>query len=247
LPRPLPQHPTDPATGPAEDGPAEAELAAARLAEAALTSPPYGPHAEAIHRQLVAELTTVIMPTLPEREGMRTQAISSIRAAGFTTLMVEFDHDREGPAELRNRMAERATTPWLLFVDDDDWLQPSFALTVAPFLAGADVVSPAWELHYTPGGPKREGPQPLDRFDPGLLEWQNFIPVTAMVRASAFHAAGGFPLGKAEEDWALWQAMAKQGARFVCVPQIAWTYRQHPDSRSVQHDADRHDADRASW
>jgi hypothetical protein len=230
LPRPSPHHPADPA---------------AAVAEASLTHPPFGPHAEIIHRQLVAELTTVIMPTLPGRESMRTQAVSSARSAGFTNVLVEFDHDHEGPAELRNRMAERAGTPWLLFLDDDDWLHAHFPLTVGPFLAVSDVVSPAWELHYEPrppGAPPREGPLPLDRFDPGLLEWQNFIPVTAMVRASAFHAAGGFPLGEPEEDWALWRAMAKLGARIVCVPQIAWTYRQHSGSRSVLHDADR-----AAW
>lgn len=202
-------------------------------AEQALTVPPTGPHAREIHRTLVAELTTVIMPTLPDRDEMRTQAIASVRAAGFTQVLVEFDHDREGPAVLRNRMAERAATPWLLFVDDDDWLHPCYPLTVAPHLHGSDVVSAAWDLQAD-GMPLPDGPWPLDRFDPGLLEWQNFIPVTAMVRAAVFRDAGGFPPAAAEEDWALWRRLAAQDARFTVVPEVAWTYRQHPASRSAR-------------
>jgi hypothetical protein len=199
------------------------------------SAPPPSPELSPEQR-LVGLLTTVITPTVPGREAMLAASITSARAAGYTYQLVQVDLDGAGPAQIRNALAKRASTPWLLCLDDDDTLMAHYATVVGPYLPDADVVYTAWELVDEQGAASAtaDGPWPLDRFEPGLLAWQNTIPVTAMIRASAFADVGGFPTEAAEEDWALWRALIAAGARFVCVPAVAWSYRQWPGSRSAR-------------
>jgi hypothetical protein len=169
---------------------------------------------------------TVITPSLPERADLLAECAASVKALGLPHL-VQVDWEREGPAALRNRMAGRARTPWLLFLDDDDLLLPNYVDVVSPFLADADVVYTAWELSGD------VAPEPMGGgFDADALRRFNYIPVTACVRSAAFAAVGGFP-DVALEDHGLWLALLDAGFRFTCVPVKAWHYRRRAGSRNV--------------
>lgn len=150
--------------------------------------------------------------------------MASVQATGMGHVFM-LDSNREGPAVIRNRIMEGVFSEFALFLDDDDVLEPNYADIVAPHLDDHDVVytwchRPGWEAD-------------LDReFDPEILRGANFIPVTACVRVSMFREAGGFPEGVAYEDWALWLKLLDMGARFKCVPEKAWSYRRHADSRT---------------
>lgn len=175
---------------------------------------------------------TVITPTVPGREHLFAECQDSVAAADLPHL-VAVDWNREGPAAVRNRLAELVETPWLLFLDDDDLLYPNYADVVAPHFDSSDMVYTGWDLEGA------EDPQPI-ALDPFLLSWRNTIPVTACVRTDVFRAVGGFPADHVLEDHALWRAilLAWDGERRRCryrityEPAVAWRYRRFPGSRT---------------
>lgn len=170
-------------------------------------------------------MISVITPTIPGRERLFAECAASVKAAGFPHL-VGFDAAGEGPAAIRNRLLAQVTTPWALFVDDDDLLYPQYGQIVARHLADTDVVYTAWELVGADDPKPKPGP-----FDAELLQRQNFIPVTACVRVSALRAVGGFPDAR-YEDHELWKAMSAAGYRFRYLPVIGWIYRRRAGSRT---------------
>lgn len=169
-------------------------------------------------------MITVVTPTIRGREDLLAECAESVRRLRLPHL-VELDEDGVGPAVIRNRLAARVTTDWVVFLDDDDLLLRNFVMAVRPHLTGdADVVYTDW--HLTGAG----APWPLDDFDAERLTVENFIPVTACVRVAAFRKVGGFP-DVPFEDHGLWKALLAAGSRFVHVPQVAWWYRRRPGSR----------------
>jgi hypothetical protein len=136
----------------------------------------------------------------------------------------EVDIDGVGPATIRNRLVEAATTEWVAFVDDDDRIYPNHLSTLLDNSADQDVV-------YTFCDVEGRSWEPNHDCHMEVLEAANTIPVTALVRRSAFLEVGGFPLGVRDEDWGLWLAMKHAGARFRCVHETTWLYRFHQVGR----------------
>lgn len=169
-------------------------------------------------------MITVVTPTLPGREALLAECEDSVKAAGLPHL-IKVDHKREGPPVVRNRLVELVTTPWVLFLDDDDLLYPHYYETVWPYLDEADVVYTAWDLSGA------QDPHPHAWFDSALLRTRNFIPVTACVRVRKFRAVEGFD-DTANEDHALWLKLLDRGARFSFVPEKCWHYRRRTGSRT---------------
>lgn len=176
---------------------------------------------------MISELITVVIPTIPERTDFLEQAVDSIKkqTAGEASIAIGVDEEREGPATVRNRLMESVETPWVLFLDDDDYLHDEYFERVLPHFRSADIVYTWCERINIPVN--------LDQgFDADALRRANFIPVTACVRVSKFMEAGGFPLGIAYEDWGLWLRMLDHNAEFTCIPEKLWTYRRHDGSRT---------------
>ena len=168
---------------------------------------------------------TVITPTLAERSQLLAELANDL--CHQTVPFVWFpcrDDLGLGPGPIRNVLALMARTEWLAFIDDDDRVDANHLdalLTNAHF---ADVV-------YSLG--RVEGRQWTIPHDCNLeqLDVVNQIPMTSLVRRSAFIRAGGFPEMERDEDWGLWRRMKAQGARFRCVHLETWTYRFHDVGR----------------
>lgn len=119
-------------------------------------------------------------------------------------------------------MVQGVDTEWVAFLDDDDLLYPHHLETL---LGASDDVDVVYSFCDVTG---RGDWSPNMDFNERALRSFNFIPVTAMVRRSAFLAVGGFPEGTHPvEDWRLWLALLDAGARFRCVPVKTWLYRFH--------------------
>lgn len=177
---------------------------------------------------------TVVTPTVEGREEFlkQNQFTVASQEGGALPHLVMVDADREGPAVIRNRLVEQVETDWVLFLDDDDWLEFDYLKTVEPFL------TPDFDVVYT--WCKRIGfndnlDHPLDL---EVLRRANFIPVTACVRVETFRAVGGFPSGVAYEDWGLWVRILDHGGNFHMIEDRKWTYRRHPGSRTYQNQKD---------
>lgn len=172
-------------------------------------------------------MVDVITPTIPGREALLAEARESVARQTFQDIghLVAVDEQRIGAAALRNVIISRSAAPWLAFLDDDDLLDPAWVgLHVeAALYSEADMVHAP--CRYPPCSERRPAIAAfnLDR----MRREGNYIPMTALVRRSAFDAAGGFRPGVLCEDYWLWLAMAETGAKFCYIPQVCWTYRLH--------------------
>lgn len=183
----------------------------------------------------LADLITVVIPTIEGRENLLVEAVESCRnqSCGEEPMIVTcLDKGRSGPAWIRNEVMRQVWTPWALFLDDDDVLHEDYFERMVPHLTGKYSVVYSWcvEMGFSAG---------LDHdFDPEVLRGANFIPVTACVKTEMFRRVGGFPLGIAYEDWGLWLRILDAGGKFKNVPEKLWTYRRHEGSRTHQNQHD---------
>jgi hypothetical protein len=181
---------------------------------------------------------TVIMPTIPEREALRAEAVASLQAqedVEFLFLMGEDTH-YNGPIETVNALANCVTTDWLFRLDDDDLVDPDHFKTLSHWLTDdADIVY-SW-CRIEGGGDDH----PPDQFQVRLqndpeygwdyLRTANWIPASACIRTDLWWELGGYQKSTwtEHEDHDLWVRALDAGARFKCVPAVTWTYRMNSE------------------
>lgn len=179
---------------------------------------------------------TVLIATIPGREGMLQNALDSVESQYRQPDAVHVEHDplRTGAARTRNRGLRHVHTEYVAFLDDDDELLPHHieSLMRVAEETEADVVYPT---------PRFEGHRPdsirvlhQGRWTPPwglpftedlrqhLILRNNFIPVTAVVKTASLRRVGGFPEpGSSDyrlshaEDWLMFRRLALKGFRFV--------------------------------
>src|ERR1044072_7605486 len=91
-------------------------------------------------------LVTVVIPTVKNRNRYLRRAVSSVLAQTLQPIKIEIAIDRThaGSAATRNRALSRVTTPWVAFLDDDDFFLPDHIESCFDAVAeyGAQVVYP---------------------------------------------------------------------------------------------------------
>jgi glycosyltransferase involved in cell wall biosynthesis len=166
-------------------------------------------------------------------------------------------HQRNGglPAA-RNAGAAGATSEFLVFLDADDWLEPTFVKTLAAAIrtsdvgcrvsdAGADVGTlqtrhPTSDLVSHAYCQERlvekgTGIWRVPDWDPVLMMLTNLHPVTTLVRRSCFEVVGGFTesMTGGYEDWDLWLKFVERGWRGVRVREPLFVWRRHSHSTMI--------------
>lgn len=169
-------------------------------------------------------LVSVITPVT--RFWALAEAMESVKAQTVTDIEHLWAHDTShiGPGFLRNRLVKEAKGEWLVFLDDDDLLDPDFVECHLKHAIdnGYDLVYSL--CRYPPG----HEPRPeIGEFDEGRLRWANYIPMTVLLKKSWFDRVGGFGVSVPYEDWQLWIALLDAGAKFGFLNKICWTYRLH--------------------
>jgi glycosyltransferase involved in cell wall biosynthesis len=157
--------------------------------------------------------------------------------------------ENAGLPAARNRGAAGATSEFLLFLDADDYLEP----TAVRDLAGA---IRAEERDGTDGdvshayGQQRMGELGRGRvwrvpeWDPVLLMITNLHPPTALVRRDRFEAAGGFDPAMRDgyEDWDFWLKMASRSWRGVRLRKPVYVWRRHSTETMIADAVRKHEA-----
>jgi hypothetical protein len=141
---------------------------------------------------------------------------------------------RRGPAAARNLGIARATAPFILFLDADDYLLPGGLATLLQAYAqsGASYVyGDTYTIDQGGGHTLRRAPD----YDQGRQAFHNIHVVTALCRTEDVRAVGGFDEGvDAWEDWTLWLRMAIAGYCGHRTEQPAFVYRVHEGDRMTR-------------
>jgi glycosyltransferase involved in cell wall biosynthesis len=173
---------------------------------------------------------TVIIATAGERPELLERAAESVRnqTEKVDNILIGLDIHKNGPAEVRNEMAAKVETDFLLFLDDDDYLFEDYIATVLPFLDDNDVV-------YTWCDRNFDAQFDLE-FSRDRLRVGNTIPLTSVIRKAMFDLVLGFPIGVAYEDWGLWIELLDEDARFHCIKEKKWMYEKQPQNRTQENE-----------
>lgn len=189
---------------------------------------------------------TVCIPAHPARviNGMLNRAIASVEnqllpAAGVS---IAIDETGAGAAVTRQRALNAVRTPWVAFLDSDDWLYPEHlkVLAAGARVHQADYLFSYYMVHFPDGRPW-EANDPLGHFG---KPFNNAAPhqttITTLVRtelaqAIGFHEpppdsiVGGHRGG---EDWHFTVGCAQAGARIVHIPRRTWAWVHHHGNSS---------------
>ena len=186
---------------------------------------------ESLKHLEVPKKIAVVTPTLPSRKALLEECKESVKKQtwkGEVHHAIAEDCSGEGAAATRNKIVQNldSSYEWLAFCDDDDKFLPKHLEVLAAACSEADVVySECNEEGFNKTWKTRE-------FKFEDVKKENYIPVTALVRRSAFEKVGGFKEKPypGEDQW-LWIRMYEAGCHLVYVPQETWTYRKHPHHR----------------
>lgn len=157
--------------------------------------------------------------------------------AGSDPRITVLEQSHQGVSEARNLGLGRARYPWVLFLDADDWVEPTHlermtsALMADPSL---DAVHCGWSIATTEGKVIEKGHcrSTGDLFHL-LARHPAFIVHACVVRRDLVRSVGGFdPAYSRIQDWVMWQRIARTGCRFGRVAESLAGYRMQPDSVS---------------
>ncbi len=131
----------------------------------------------------------------------------------------------------------------LVFLDADDYVEPSFVRKLCAKLLASDSpqVSHAYCQEQLVG--LGTGIWNVPEWDPLLLAVTNLHPVTCVVRRSRFLEVGGFDesMRLGYEDWDLWMRFADRGWRGVRVREPLFVWRRHSPNTMIADAVARHD------
>lgn len=178
---------------------------------------------------------TVVIPTIPGREQDLARAIASVQAQTLAArCVVQFDADGEGAAATRQKGLEAVQTPWVAFLDDDDWFAPCHLEDMLNHAleTGADFVY-SWFQTVPPG---------LDPFPPGHFA-NDFNPddpiettITTLVRTGLAQQVGFKPLERGQtnsgEDRYFTLGCLALGAHISHLKKRTWYWNMHGKNTS---------------
>jgi glycosyltransferase involved in cell wall biosynthesis len=170
-------------------------------------------------------------------------------AAGERGEKVRVIHqENRGLPAARNRGAAAAEGEYLVFLDADDWIRPSFVTALHEALRAEEAAARGEEVSHAYCQEELvelgTGIWKVPEWDPLLLMITNLHPVTALVRRRCFEAVGGFDetMTGGYEDWDLWLRFAERRWRGVRVREPLFVWRRHSPSTMVMETIRNHEA-----
>lgn len=100
---------------------------------------------------------SILVPALESRRGLARDLLESLQEqadqAGGVEVLVDEDDGSEPTGAKRNRLLQKAMGDYLAFVDDDDWVAPTYVDEILAAAAGKPDVVTFQKLVVRPGGP----------------------------------------------------------------------------------------------
>jgi len=144
-----------------------------------------------------------------------------------------------GPAAARNRAVAEATGEYILPLDADDLIEPTYVAKAAAVLDALPDVGIVYCRAAKFGA--EEGPWELPTFSRDELALGNVIFVSAMFRKSDWELVGGFDetLRHGMEDYDFWIRLVRAGRKVVRLDETLFRCRIRERSRTALFEEDR--------
>src|SRR6266403_729600 len=139
--------------------------------------------------------------------------------------------ENRGPSAARNLAIERSRGAYILPLDADDYLAPTYLEKTIPVLDAEPALGVAYTWVGLVGG--HHGTWKTGGFGVRELLTRCTIHVTSLYRRRLWEDVGGYDPRFVEscEDWDLWRAAAARGWKGRCVPEVLVYYRRSASSR----------------
>jgi glycosyltransferase involved in cell wall biosynthesis len=193
-------------------------------------------------------LDSVVAQTVPDWEAIivndgstdATAKIAGSFAAKNGRIHV-INRTNGGESAARNTGIVNASHDWLVFLDADDWIAPTYIERLSAVLeadSSLDAVHCGWARIASDGTQVIEDYRPpAGNLFPVLARRAAFAVHACMVRKALVDAVGRFDTTlKTCPDWDLWQRVARAGAKFGSVPETLAYYRMTAKSASLDAD-----------
>lgn len=142
---------------------------------------------------MTSSLATVITPCAPEHQQYLSAAIASVNAQTIETEHVIFmDKQHRGAGYARNEAAKNVTSDFLIFLDADDTLEPTFVEEYLAAYNKGQYVYGAWFEGERVMRPRACNPFLEHDFDDGRGKIGGYHHVTTLIPTAIFKALGGF-------------------------------------------------------
>ena len=133
-----------------------------------------------------------------------------------------------GVSAARNHAIRKANGEWILPVDADDKISPTYIEHAIDAIRN-DVRVIGCRAHMFGA---RNGEWKLPTYSPGLLARKNMIHVSSLFRKADWELVGGFCEEDIyREDWDFWLSMMELGGEYIRLDEVGLYYRVLPHSR----------------
>jgi|SRR5690554_250724 len=146
------------------------------------------------------------------------------------------DQQNQGQSKTRNTGVKKAQGKYLLFLDADDKIDPTFIEKCVDVLETDSEKQIVYALSAYFGA--KTGEWKLPEYELKSFLRNNCIPITALIRKNDFEKVGGFDESLTFfEDWELWLKLIINGGKVHRISETLFFYRQHPEKTSLTNQA----------
>jgi len=161
-----------------------------------------------------------------------SQVISDYINNNNSANIILIDQVNSGPSKSRNNGADKATGKYLLFLDADDILAPTYISKCVRHLEKDQTLNIVYTKADYFGAKKRAWNLPDFNLQ-NFLE-SNCIPISAVIRNEVFQKVGKFDENlNYTEDWELWIRIVKEFGGVYKIPETLFFYRKRFDKSSI--------------
>jgi glycosyltransferase involved in cell wall biosynthesis/2-polyprenyl-3-methyl-5-hydroxy-6-metoxy-1,4-benzoquinol methylase len=178
----------------------------------------------------------VIIVSDASSEQQSVDKLSRLDLRGLNATVLSHDQNR-GPAAARNSGIAKAKGKYIVCLDSDDMLSPTYLEKCAVLLETDPMVDIATtDMHLFGVKDLDYRQKPYGAFEMLTI---NTVIVAAMFSKAGWTAVGGYKSGIGYEDWEFWVNLAENGFWGRLIPEVLFRYRTSISSKYVS-DQDSH-------
>jgi len=146
--------------------------------------------------------------------------------------IIKISQNNQGVSMARNNGITQARGKYILCLDSDDIIDPTYLEKMLTILESSPDVDIAYSHMHFFGIEDKIHEEP--EFNPQLLYSSNIITTAAVFRKNAWEGVGGYKSGIGFEDWEFWINLVENGSKAKLLPESIFKYRRAAESRFIE-------------